>query len=522
MKKYLFIVLAALIAMPLSAQEQVTDSTVIDSTTVKVKKLKRKKKPQEVDSLGRKIKTGWNFGILPSVAYDADYGFQGGVLTNVYYYGDGSQYPEYIHSLYFEAAYTTKHHGIFRFNYDSKYLIPGYRLTLDATYLPDAMCDFYGFNGYDTRYHHEWCDWSKNPAKMADSAAYQSRVFYKYKRDLIRVAGDIEGTIYKDLKWNAGIGVLGYIIDDCDIKMLNGKNEYDATKQHYEQKALDPNVKGLYEKYKDWGLIGADEANGGWHPYVRVGITYDTRDKRQGPNKGIYTDAFFTYSAAFNAKYGQQASAGYNHLQFNFTFRHYVPCYYDKKGINRITFAYRIGTQNLIAGRSPFYMNNYLNTLFIQRVYYEGLGGGNSVRGMMANRILANGFAYANVEFRFRVVDFDIGRQHFYIGLNPFFDLGVITQPYDLNELVEMHSNGLYRDLKESMDACGDDYDTYFDTKDRNAWWPHMCAGLGLKIGMNENFVLSADWGIPVNQAPYNKQDNAKWANFYVKMGYLF
>ena len=229
-----------------------------------------------------------------------------------------------------------------------------------------------------------------------------------------------------------------------------------------------------------------------------------------------------TYSAAFNAKYGQQASAGYNHLQFNFTFRHYVPCYYDKKGINRITFAYRIGTQNLIAGRSPFYMNNYLNTLFIQRVYYEGLGGGNSVRGMMANRILANGFAYANVEFRFRVVDFDIGRQHFYIGLNPFFDLGVITQPYDLNELVEMHSNGLYRDLKESMDACGDDYDTYFDTKDRNAWWPHMCAGLGLKIGMNENFVLSADWGIPVNQAPYNKQDNAKWANFYVKMGYLF
>lgn len=519
MKKYLFIVLAALIAMPLSAQEQVTDSTVIDSTTVKVKKLKRKKKPQEVDSLGRKIKTGWNFGILPSVAYDADYGFQGGVLTNVYYYGDGSQYPEYIHSLYFEAAYTTKHHGIFRFNYDSKYLIPGYRLTLDATYLPDAMCDFYGFNGYDTRYHHEWCDWSKKPEKM-DVTNYRSRVFYKYKRDLIRIAGDIEGTIYKDLKWNAGIGVLGYIIDDCDIDMLNGKNVYDPALDH--QKALNPNEPLLYDKYKQWGLIGADEANGGWHPYARVGITYDTRDKRQGPNKGIYTDAFFTYSAAFNAKYGQQASAGYNHLQFNFTFRHYVPCYYDKKGINRITFAYRIGTQNLIAGRSPFYMNNYLNTLFIQRVYYEGLGGGNSVRGMMANRILANGFAYANVEFRFRVVDFDIGRQHFYIGLNPFFDLGVITQPYDLNELVEMHSNGLYRDLKESMDACGDDYDTYFATKDRNAWWPHMCAGIGLKVGMNENFVLSADWGIPVNQAPYNKQDNAKWANFYVKMGYLF
>ena len=495
MKKYIILLLAVL--MPLAAMAK-----------------KKEPKPQEVDSLGRKIKTGWNFGILPSIAYDADYGFQGGILTNVYYYGDGSQYPEYIHSLYFEGAYTTKHHGIFRFNYDSKYLIPGYRLTLDATYLPDAMCDFYGFNGYESKYYYTWHDWSKKPEKM-NLDEYRSRVFYKYKRDLIRVAGDIEGTIYKDLKWNAGIGVLGYLVDDCDIDMLNGKNVYDPSLDH--QKALNPNQELLYDKYKQWGLIGEDEKNGGWHPYLRGGITYDTRDKRQGPNKGIYADLFFTYSAAFNAKYGNQASAGYNHLQFNFTFRHYVPCFKDKNGINRITFAYRVGLQNLIAGQSPFYMNNYLNTLFIQRVYYEGLGGGNSIRGMMANRILANGFAFANVEFRFRVVNFDIGRQHFFIGLNPFFDLGVITQPYDLNELVNIHTKGQYTDLLSSMTACGDDYDTYFDTKDRNAYLPHMTAGLGLKIGMNENFVLSADWGMPIN-----KQDNAKWANFYVKMGYLF
>ena len=496
MKKF-FTILLAITLLPLAANA------------------KKKDKPQEVDSLGRKIKTGWNFGILPSIAYDADYGFQGGVLTNVYYYGDGSQYPEYIHSLYFEGAYTTKHHGIFRLNYDSKYLIPGHRLTLDATYLPDAMCDFYGFNGYESKYYYTWHNWNKKPEKM-NVDEYRSRVFYKYKRDLIRVAGDIEGTIYKDLKWNAGLGVLGYIIDDCDINMLNGKkNVYDPTLDH--QKALNPDEQLLYDKYKKWYLVGADEMRGGWHPYLRGGITFDTRDKRQGPNKGIYADAFFTYSAAFNAAYGNQAAAGYNHLQFNFTFRHYVPCYTDKNGINRITFAYRIGTQNNIAGRSPFYMNNYMNALFIQRVYYEGLGGGNSVRGMMANRILANGFAFANIEFRFRVANFDIGRQHFFVGLNPFFDLGVITQPYNMDQLVEIHSGGLYHSLKESMAATGDDYDTYFDSKAGNAYLPHMTYGLGLKIGMNENFVLSADWAMPIN-----KQDNHKWANFYVKMGFLF
>ena len=46
---------------------------------------------------------------------------------------------------------------------------------------------------------------------------------------------------------------------------------------------------------------------------------------------------------------------------------------------------------------------------------------------------------------------------------------------------------------------------------------PHMAAGLGLKIAMNENFVLSVDWAMALD-----KRDNAKWANFYIKMGYLF
>ena len=470
----------------------------------------KKEKVQQVDSLGRKIKTGWNFGVLPSVAFDADLGFQGGLLTNVYFYGDGSQYPEYIHSIYAEAAYTTKNYGIFRLNYDSKYLIPKHRLTLDATYQPDAMCDFYGYNGYQSIYNQSLHKWNKNPEKM-DIDAYQSRAFYKYKRNLFRFAADIEGTIWKDIKWNAGVGVLGYMIDECDIDMLNGKNEFDPNTSLGEQKAMNDSIEGLYEKYVKWGLIDQAEARGGWHPYLRAGLTYDSRDQRTCPTKGIYADAFFTYTAAF----GEQATAGYNHLQFNFNFRHYVPVYRD-----RVTFAYRIGTQNNIAGKSPFYMNTYLNTLFIQRVMYEGLGGANSLRGIMRNRILANGFAYANVELRAKVAKFDIGRQHFYIGLAPFFDLGVITQPYELDEvdIKDKHAEDMKNNPKYTLDL-----DKYFvldengNIDQSKVYLPHMAAGLGLKVAMNENFVLSVDWAMALN-----KQDNAKWANFYIKMGYLF
>ena len=471
--------------------------------------------------MGRKIKTGWNFGVLPSVAFDADLGFQGGALTNIYYYGDGSQYPEYIHSIYAEAAYTTKNYGIFRVNYDSKYLIPKHRLTLDATYQPDAMCDFYGFNGYQSIYNQSLHKWNKNPEKM-DVDTYQSRAFYKYKRNLFRFAADIEGTIWKNIKWNAGVGVLGYMIGECDIDMLNGKHKYELGEdgKPTDSKAMNPAIEGLYEKYVKWGLIDQAESEGGWHPYVRLGLTYDSRDQRTCPTKGIYADAFFTYTAAF----GEQATAGYNHLQFNFNFRHYVPVYRD-----RVTFAYRIGTQNNIAGKSPFYMNTYLNTLFIQRVMYEGLGGANSLRGIMRNRILANGFAYANVELRCKVAKFDIGRQHFYIGLAPFFDLGVITQPYELDEAAIKQAYA-----KDVLDAIlstpsedspvpplplGDYFalDENGNLDDSRVYMPHMAAGVGLKVAMNENFIVSVDWATPLNKA-----DNGKVSNLYIKIGYMF
>jgi hypothetical protein len=49
----------------------------------------------------------------------------------------------------------------------------------------------------------------------------------------------------------------------------------------------------------------------------------------------------------------------------------------------------------------------------MQRVLYEGLGGGNSLRGVLRNRILSNGFGFANAEFRFKVAKFKIKKEIF-------------------------------------------------------------------------------------------------------------
>ncbi len=431
----------------------------------------------------KKIKTGWNFGALPSVAYDADLGFQYGALANVYYYGDGSTYPEYLHSIYFEAAYTTKNYGLFRLFYDSKYLIPKHRLTIDFSYLPDAMCDFFGYNGYQSVYNDSW----KNSKKYTVDEGYKTRAFYKYKRDILRFMLDIQGTIHEQWKWSAGIGILNYSIDKVDVNMLNKGKKANAK--------LPDTIQGLYEKYVDWKIINKEEAKGGFHPYLRGGIAYDSRNKESNPSKGIYADVFITYLAAFNEQ------KEYNNLKLNVNFRHYIAIYKDN-----IAFAYRIGTQTLLVGKSPLYTNNYMNVLYMQRVLYEGLGGGNSLRGILRNRVLANGFVFANAELRLKVWKFDIKKQHFYLGFNPFFDVGLITQAYTLDSIK-------INTLKE----IEDNIDDYFNFDKSSIYNPHMSAGLGMKIAMNENFILSIDWAIP-----FNKQDGASLSNLYIKIGYLF
>jgi hypothetical protein len=104
--------------------------------------------------------------------------------------------------------------------------------------------------------------------------------------------------------------------------------------------------------------------------------------------------------------------------------------------------------------------------------------------------------------------------------LAPFFDLGVITQPYELDEVTikAKHADDMKNNPKYTLPL-----DKYFvldengNIDQSEVYMPHMAAGLGLKVAMNENFVFSVDWAMALD-----KRDNAKWANFYIKMGYLF
>lgn len=424
------------------------------------------------------IRTGWTFGALPSVSYDADMGFQYGALANIYYFGDGKTYPEYLHSFYVEASQTTMRYGLLRFYYDSKHLIPNRHVSLDISYMPDPMSPFFGFNGYQSTIHPNWID--------NESNLYRTRAFYAIKRNLFRVAADLQGPIAGNFSWDLGAGLLDYEIGTFDVDKYNSR-------KNDPEKHL-PDTATLYDWYVANHLIAANEVTGGVHPYLHGGVTYDSRNRQQNPQHGIYADAFVTYSAAF----GDQSN--FNNLRLNAAWRQYLSL---DKGSHFI-FAYRLGAQILLAGESPFYANNYMNQLYWQRCIYEGLGGASSLRGVLRNRILADGFAYGNAELRIQLYRFKIGKENFYLGLNPFIDAGMVLQAHrDLAEESALTSSQLGESISTQLEE--------------DLYRLHLGAGCGLKICMNDNFVVSVDWG-----TPFEEQDNYKSSNIYIKIGYMF
>jgi len=126
----------------------------------------------------------------------------------------------------------------------------------------------------------------------------------------------------------------------------------------------------------------------------------------------------------------------------------------------------------------------------------EGLGGARFNRGIRRNRIIGEGVLYGNFELRRRFLRFHLAKQNFYIGTNIFMDMGRVTDPLDMN-----YDPNMIRD------------DWAYFNPGAEKW--HYSTGLGLKIAMNENFILSIDYGRALDE-----QDGD--SGMYILLNYLF
>ena len=414
------------------------------------------------------VKKGISLGPLPVVAFDQDKGFQYGALLNLFDFGDGSYYPHPRQQWYIEySAYTKGTQQLF-LTYDTKHLIPNIRMSVATTYVLDKAMDFYGYNGYQAIYD------SEIPSP-----------FYRLERMAFSAKADFVGNLWdKKLFWQAGYYFSKYNYDKVNLDKINkGKDEAD---QFWGVT--------LFEKYREWGIIPDEEKEGGATSALRLGIMYDTRDFEASPSTGIWAEANVTLAPSF-------LGSTHSYTRYMLSFRHYIPLSKD-----RLTFAYRLNYQGSIGKSLPFYIMPVFSN--IGKEYdRDGIGGYRTVRGIMRDRIQGLDVGFLNAELRWKFARFHVAKQNVYLGLNAFLDGGIVTRNYDISY------RGDGPPPYSSSTNPTQEYNLFIDTSKSDRF--HSAAGAGLRIGINQNFIIAVDYA-----KPFDKQDGK--GSLYVNTGFLF
>jgi outer membrane protein assembly factor BamA len=302
-------------------------------------------------------------------------------------------------------------------------------------------------------------------------------MFYRYDRKLTRILVNLQGSFAgSHLKWLAGVQTIKYEINPVDVDALNKGLSY--------SKKL-PHVDGLYDDYVKWGLIDASEKNGNRLNFLSLGTVFDTRDNEPNPNRGIWSEMILAIAPdAVNPMDGFMRLA-ITHRQY-FTL---IP--------KRLTLACRLNWRQTISGRTPFYFLSYQLSSRPFSTNIDGLGGSNTIRGILRNRIIADGMAMGNAELRYKAWQTYWHNQNFYFAFTSFYDAGMVTKKREMNLALVPAS----------------DRQSFFDTN--KAGYLNQSAGLGMHIVMNQNFNVAFDYG-----KAFSKVDGT--SGFYMGIGYVF
>ena len=398
-------------------------------------------------------KTGLNFGPLPAIGYSSDLGWHYGALTDIYWYGDGSKYPEYVWKANVEASWYSKGNSVYHAFFDSKYIIPGVRISADITYLGNKTTSFYGFNGAASTYD-----------AARDKITEDGQGFYLMKRNNFRIELTAQGQIgASHWGWVAGAAFNSYVTGHAENKGLNAASD-----------------KSLYDLYLDNGVIPAFEARGGRHLEFKAGVVFDTRDHENNPSRGSNLEAFMYGSPDFlNGRSG--ADPRNHYLKFAVHYKQFFTLVRE-----RLVFGAHVAVQGLLAGNAPFYTLQTIQPINRKNIITDGLGSINTIRGTVANRLQGNGYAWGNFELRWSFVRFKLFNQNFILATNPFFDLGMVIQPYHLEQLKKLGAEA-YTGRSEKL---------------------HMGAGAGLHIIMNQNFNINFEVGKSLDKNDGNMSIN--------------
>jgi len=388
----------------------------------------------------KKPRTGWGWGGVPAINYNADEGFGYGIVGNIYNYSDGS-YAPYYWTVQPQIFFTTggkQEHWLW---FDSPYIFgKGIRVTSEIKMLKQLNNPYYGI-GNGSAYNEKaiLTDEDDNPE---DPAQFIDKHYYTYRRDRFSFKTDLMKALQTHPNGRPKLSVL------VGMGLISTTNELNGDSS-----------KLKVDRYN--GIISQKEIDGGLTNFLKAGIVHDTRDNEPAPNCGHWTDLVVEL-------YPKLLGSDYQYSRLTITDRRYFPV------TKKIVYTQRMLFEKLF-GDVPFYdMSFYGSSYKVE----EGLGGSKSLRGVLKNRFLGDTKFFANLEFRFKFLEFSQFGQDFYLATNEFFDFGRVWSKGEC-----AGSSGL-----------------------------HYSYGAGLHIGWNENFIIAVDMGTSEETR----------VQPYIGLGYLF
>ncbi len=208
----------------------------------------------------------------------------------------------------------------------------------------------------------------------------------------------------------------------------------------------------------------AKGCNGGFDNYVKLGVSFDTRNFEPDPSSGILAQAVMELSPKFlgsSLNYGRLATtiSGYGTL-LKFKTQQIVLA-------GRFLYEWQFGDV-------PFYsMDTYA---FTERDR-QGLGGLRTLRGYKQDRFIGPVSLLSNMELRWSFIEFEIFKQRIKLEAVPFFDAG---RTFENNGGITL-----------------------------NDW--KLDGGLGLRLAWNLSTIIVFDYG-------FTPEGNA----FYMDLGHVF
>lgn len=366
------------------------------------------------EDLARKNERGYVTG-LPLVSYSTDIGLGAG--ARAYYYWNGTRddprfaQSAYLHRIFLQAFASTRGLQFHWLDYDAPRLLGSpYRVRAQLIFERNINSNYFGqgdaalaplaFPGAPGETFGSYADYTEAQRRVVDGVAYTK--YDQYERIRPVFTASVERLLLGDrLRLLAGYGFAYAKLHDYtgeDVDAVDGAGaDLEA-----------PSAPTRLRQDCDAGrVIGCD---GGRVGFLRLGISYDTRDFEPDPNRGVFADlALDAATVALGSEY--------DYLRLLGTVRGYwspAPRRAD------LVLAGRALLQ-LQTAEAPFFFQDVLTTTEDSR---DGLGGHRTLRGYRQDRYVGRAMAAINGELRWTFTRFALGGQDLALIAVPFLDVG--------------------------------------------------------------------------------------------------